>query len=116
MPTYRANWRLRGLKGIKALEPGQTIQLTALEAARFVARGVLSLCAGSADEAPTPAAVVPVAPPQAAAVPVAAPAVDLSAMSKGQLVDYARTHLHLRLDVTKSKTDLLAAIVKAAGK
>jgi ureidoglycolate hydrolase len=58
---------------------------------------------------------VPVAAP-AAAAPVTAPTVDLSAMSKAQLVDYGRTHWHLRLDVAKSKTDLLAAIAKAARK
>jgi hypothetical protein len=108
MPTYRANWRLRGIKGL-TLEPGRTIELTAPEAARFVARGVLSLCADQ------PAAAAPAVVPTIAA-PVVTPPVDLFTMSKAQLVDYGRAHLKLRLDVAKPKAELLAAIAKAAGK
>lgn len=148
MPTYRVNWRLRGLKGTKELRPGQTVKLTATEAARFVARGVLSPCT-EVDAGPdTPitidharfleergysvktveqaeAFVAKLAPrermgfiAEAAAWIIAqknaGQPVDLSAMTKAQLVEYGHAQLRLSLDITRTKADLLAAIADAA--
>jgi hypothetical protein len=102
MPTYRANWRLRGALGIKVLLPGQTVTLSAADAARFVSRGVLSPCAAGEGNNVAP--------------PPADPPVDLSAMTKAQLVEYGRAQLGLSLDGAKTKADLLAAIAAAAGR
>ena len=98
MKTYIANWKIQGLPDTPVLPPGGTIELEEETAAPLVKGGSLSLFdkkASSGDPDPE---------------------VDLSAMTKAQLVEYAREKLELDLDVSNNKDSLLAAIVEAAGK
>ncbi len=97
MNTYVANWQIQGLKDSPDLQPGETIELDEETAAPLVKGGSLLPLeeAGPTDPDPN---------------------VDLSAMTKAQLVQYAKEKLELELDINEKKDTLLAAIVEAADK
>jgi len=101
MKSYRTNWLLQGLKGL-ALEIGAVVKLEAEEAKEFVEIGVLSLCEGESEAEDTQGSTT-------------AQGVDLSGMTKAQLVEYAQA-LGLSLDINKTQKNLLAAIADAAAK
>ena len=101
MQTYKANWQIQGLKDKFVLKPDEKIDLDDETAAPLVKGGSLSLFNKKAE-------VGNGNDPD--------PDVDLSAMTKAQLVEYAREKLELELDQSKNKDSLLAAIIEAAGK
>jgi hypothetical protein len=105
MKTYIANWEIQGLPDAPVLPPGGTIELDEKTAEPLVKGGSLSLFDKKTEGGKGNAQGKDPDPD-----------VDLSAMTKAQLVEYAREKLGLDLDAGKNKDSLLAAIIEAAGK
>lgn len=109
MKAYEVQYRIKGLKGV-TLTPGTVVRLEPEEAAYFLSAG--SLVEVNAAK-PAPAEI----PPQTETAEASAPAeqpVDLSTMTKAELVEYAQATLGLALDINRKKDELLAAIAAAA--
>ena len=107
MKAYKANWEVQGLKGVKVLAPGAIVKLEAEDAKPLVHAGALAPLSDSESEQ---------VPTGNASGSTDEQPVDLSSMSKAQLVEYGQEKLALALDINKKKDELLAAIADAAAK